>query len=114
LYAVATGYYCLQVSLEGTDADGRPILLVRAAKACDLPEGRECDQAANAIVSQVRFDDFCPMSSKLGLVNVPPFLRHPDHVCQGLVATALKAATLCKSEQRVQSCCPALLFIMAS
>eukprot|EP00884_Botryococcus_braunii_P005712 jgi/Botrbrau1/15141/Bobra.0149s0012.3 len=43
------------VQYEGRDEQGHPIMLVRAAQACELRQGRPSEQAVQAIVSMVEY-----------------------------------------------------------
>ena len=47
-------FCCVQVSWQGTDSVGRPVLLVRLSRACDEFDGKEAAECAEAIISQVR------------------------------------------------------------
>ena len=44
----------MQVSWQGSDAAGRPVLLVRLSRACDEFDGKAARQCAEAIISHVR------------------------------------------------------------
>lgn len=46
--------FSAQVSWQGADPAGRPVLLVRLSRACDEFDGREAAECAEAIISQVR------------------------------------------------------------
>lgn len=48
----------MQVELEGQDDEGHPLVVVHAAKACELRQGRASEQAVQAITSMVQ----CPLS----------------------------------------------------
>ena len=45
----------LQVRWQGSDSEGWPILVIKVAKACAQCQGKDADNVAEAVISQVRF-----------------------------------------------------------
>ena len=45
--------YMVQVRWQGWDSEGRPLMLIRIARACDECTGDAAESVANAVISQV-------------------------------------------------------------
>ena len=98
----------MQVSWQGSDAAGRPVLLVRLSRACDEFDGKAARQCAEAIISHVRALAPCHspklQAHKLGpplVVLLLTLLCWEGHVLAGL-HTHLKHATCRRQDSKLR------------